>query len=61
MKKEVEKLIDANVKLVFGMGFGDIQVLHMGGVLKRVEFFVCGKALQKALGALRATRTVTEK
>ena len=40
------------MKLVVGMGFDDIQVLHMGGVLKRVEFFVCGKALQKALGAL---------
>ena len=61
MKKEVEKILAANIKLVWGMGFDDIQVLHMGGVLKRVEFFVCGRALQKALGALRATRTAAEK
>ena len=27
----------------------------MGGVLKRIEFFVAGDALQRALGALRAT------
>ena len=42
------------------MGFDDIQVLHMGGVLKRVEFFVCGRALQQALGCLRATRAANQ-
>lgn len=45
------------MEVSFGIGFGDIQVLHMGGVLRRVEFFVSGQALIKALAALRATKT----
>jgi hypothetical protein len=30
------------MQLYFGLGYGDTQVLHMGGILKRVEFFVSG-------------------
>jgi hypothetical protein len=30
-------------------------VIHLGGVLKRIEYFVAGEALQRALYALRAT------
>ena len=30
-------------------------MLHLGGVLKRIEFFVAGEAYQKALYAIRAT------
>jgi hypothetical protein len=48
-------VIGGNVELTFGIGFGDFHVLHMGGVLKRIEFFVAGDALQRALGALRVT------
>jgi hypothetical protein len=36
-----------------GLGFGDATVMHVGGVLNRVEFFVTGEALIRALGALR--------
>ena len=42
-------------ELAIGIGFGDFQVIHLGGVLKRIEYFVAEEALQRALYALRAT------
>ena len=29
-------------QICFGLGYGDVQVLHVGGILNRVEFFVAG-------------------
>jgi len=35
-----------------GIGFGDGGTLHVGGVFKRVEFFVAGDSLAQALRSL---------
>ena len=45
-----------SIKVIFGISHGDFQVLHMGGVLKRIEFFVSGPAYQQALTVMRAIR-----
>lgn len=44
-----------NTMLCIGLGLGEIQVLHVGGILSRVEFFVAGEAQTRALKALRVT------
>ena len=59
VRKEIQKdKYFANIELSLGIGLGDFHVLHMGGVLKRIEFFVAGEALQRALSALRITNKV---
>ena len=35
-----------------GLGFGEVGILHVGGVFKRVEFFVAGDSLAQALRSL---------
>ena len=49
-RKDVEP---TKYQICFGLGFGDVQVLHVGGILNRVEFFVAGQALVRAFAALR--------
>ncbi len=35
-----------------GLGFGEVGILHVGGVFNRVEFFVAGDSLAQALRSL---------
>lgn len=49
-----QRIISGSFELAIGVGFGDFHVLHLGGVLNRIEFFVAGDALVKALACLRA-------
>ena len=43
------------MEMCFGIGHGDIQIMHAGGVFKRVEFFVVGPAVVNALRAFKVT------
>ena len=45
-----------NVTVNIGICHGDFQVLHLGGVLKRIEYVISGSAYQNALSVMRATR-----
>ncbi len=36
-----------------GLGFGSCGLLHVGGVFKRVEYFLIGEGISLALKALR--------
>lgn len=36
-----------------GLGFGHCGILHVGGVFKRVEYFIIGDGLTQALRSLR--------
>jgi hypothetical protein len=38
---------------MIGVGFGNIGILHVGGVFKRVEYVVIGEALVKALSSIK--------
>lgn len=55
INKDLQKIIGGTYELAIGVGFGDFHVLHMGGVLNRIEFFVAGDALLNALSCLKAT------
>jgi hypothetical protein len=35
-----------------GIGFGEVGILHVGGVFKRVDFFVAGDSLAQARRSL---------
>ena len=49
IKNERSKFLeDINI----GVGFGECGILHVGGVFKRVEYFLIGDALNQALGSL---------
>lgn len=36
-----------------GLGWGECGILHVGGVFKRVEYFLAGEGLYAALKSLR--------
>ena len=55
-KREIFKQMGPKIKVIFGICHGDFQVLHMGGMLRRIEFFVSGSAYQQALSVMRASR-----
>ena len=40
-----------------GLGFGEVGILHVGGVFNRVEFFVAGDSLAQALRSLELSNT----
>ena len=39
-------MLGSRVKVIFGICYGEFQILHMGGILKRIEFFASGYAYQ---------------
>ena len=60
-KREISKILGNKVNVIFGISHGDFQILHMGGMLRRIEFFVSGLAYQQALSVMRATKKRKEK
>lgn len=46
-------MVGESFEIAVGIGFGNYHIMHMGGVLRRIEVFVAGEALQKALACLR--------
>lgn len=49
-------MLGPKVSVIFGICYGEFQILHMGGILKRIEFFASGYAYQQALSVMRSLR-----
>lgn len=40
---------DVTLSVKIGVGIGEVAILHVGGVLTRIEYIACGKAVSEAL------------
>eukprot|EP00347_Sterkiella_histriomuscorum_P004823 403358953 len=53
IKNESQKIISNRTEIHMGLGFGHCGILHVGGVMKRAEYFIIGDGLSQALRSLR--------